>query len=45
MTRTPLIINYPETTSAHAHSWIRRNEKKTYNKQEVDGKFKGQIFS
>ncbi|EDT3088100.1 hypothetical protein XS16_004529 [Salmonella enterica subsp. enterica serovar Newport] len=25
MTRATLIINYPETTSAHAHSWIHRN--------------------
>ncbi|ECB4071351.1 hypothetical protein EW514_08455 [Salmonella enterica subsp. enterica serovar Napoli] len=25
MTRATLIINYPETTSAHAHSWIHHN--------------------
>lgn len=28
VTRATLIINYPETTSAHAHSWIHRNTKK-----------------
>ncbi|EOG2858589.1 hypothetical protein ACK843_004852, partial [Salmonella enterica] len=25
VTRATLIINYPETTSAHAHSWIHHN--------------------
>ncbi|EEA0369510.1 hypothetical protein MU249_000769 [Salmonella enterica] len=47
VTREHTVLNYLglTTISAHAHSWIHRNEKKTYDKQEVDGKFKGQIFS